>query len=447
MTALSADGPQRSDLLGAALTDSEETCDAPLTVVSARPRIATTGCAVVAASGSARLAVAEPGVRAVVGADDALARGVEQLRRHEDALAADVYRGLLDLEWFTTLDADLRSWIQLLVQRQVHVFLDQLDRGEAARPELTFLTAHSGRRQSITLEQSTALIQQGCRVLVDRCGRLVDPPSVLAVVLQAEAFLRETAFEVAKIYARSAERRGAAEARQQARLISALVDDLPPAVITARAAGLVPPTGALRVVGIVTHEAPTNVLAELNVRARRESLPFVAAVQGDAVLGILADDVPALVKVLPEDSVRVAVLGRAAEGVTRLMPSVREVLSSLRALPAHRGGDRVITADDLLAERAMCGDEAAKQALHQRCVVPLLAAGGDLLETVEALLEANGVLEIVARGLPAHVNTVRYRLGRVVALTGRDPRRLRDACEFHLALVHHRLMTAEGTPA
>jgi hypothetical protein len=159
------------DLLAAALTDSEETCDAPLTVVPARPRIATNGGAVVVASGSARLAVAEPGVRAVVGADDALARGVEQLRRHEDALAADVYRGLLELEWFTTLDADLRSWTQLLVQRQVHVFLDQLGRGEAARPELTFLTAHSGRRQSITLEQSTALIQQGCRTLVDRCGR------------------------------------------------------------------------------------------------------------------------------------------------------------------------------------------------------------------------------------------------------------------------------------
>jgi DNA-binding PucR family transcriptional regulator len=389
----------------------------------------------------------ERSVRAVLGADDALVRGVEQLRRHEDALAADVYRGLLELDWFPTLDADLRSWIQLLVQRQVHVFLEQLDRGEAARPELTFLTANSAHRQSITLEQSTALVQQGCRTLVDRCGALVDPPSVLAVVLQAEAFLRETAFEVAKIYARSAERRGAAEARQQARLISALVDELPPAVLTARAAGLVPATGPLRAVGIVTREAPTAALADLHWRARRESLPLVAAVQGDAVLGVMADDVPALVRALPEASVRVAVLGRAVDGVPRLLPSVREVLSSLRALPAHRGTERVVTAEDLLAERAMCGDEAAKEALHARCVVPLLSAGGDLLETVEALLEANGVLEIVARGLPAHVNTVRYRLGRVVALTGRDPRRLRDACEFHLALVHHRLTTAPGSTA
>ena len=424
----------------------EETCDAPLNVAIAAPRPPCHRQQTVATGPSPRVSLAEPGVHAVIGADDALVRGVEQLRRHEDALAADVYRGLLELDWFTTLDADLRSWIQLLVQRQVHVFLEQLDRGEAARPELTFLTANSGRRQSITLEQSTALIQQGCRTLVDRCGRLVDPPSVLAVVLQAEAFLRETAFEVAKIYARSAERRGAAEARQQARLVSALVDDLPPAVLTARAAGLVPASGQLRVVGIVTHEAPTAVLAVLQWRARRESLPFVAAVQGDAVLAVTADDVPVLERVLPEDSVRVAVLGRAADGVTRLQPSVREVLSSLRALPARRGTERVVTADDLLAERAMCGDEAAKAALHQRCVVPLLGAGGDLLETVEALLEANGVLEMVARGLPAHVNTVRYRLGRVVALTGRDPRRLRDACEFHLALVHHRLATAAGTP-
>jgi hypothetical protein len=393
------------------------------------------------ATSSPRPPAGATGIRAVTGADDALVRGVQQLRRHEDALAADVYRGLLELDWFPALDADLRSWIKLLVQRQVHVFLQQLDRGEAARPELTFLTAPSTHRASITLEQSTALVQQGCRTLVDRCGRLVDPPSVLAVVLQAEAFLRETAFEVAKIYARSAERRGAAEARQQARFISALVDELPPAVVTARGAGLVP-AGPLRAVGVVTTEPPTAVLAELNVGARRESLPLVAAVQGDAVLGVMADDVEALERALPGDAVRVAVLGRSADGVPRLMPSVREVLSSLRVLPAHRGGARVLTADDLLAERAMCGDEEAKAALHARCVAPLLDAGGDLLETVEALLDANGVLEIVARGLPAHVNTVRYRLGRVVTLTGRDPRRLRDACEFQLALVHHRLTRA-----
>jgi DNA-binding PucR family transcriptional regulator len=396
---------------------------------------------------SARLSLAGAGGRAVIGADDALVRGVEQLRQHEDALAADVFRGLLELDWFPTLDADHRSWIQLLVQRQVHVFLEQLDRGEAARPELTFLKTNPGRRHAITLEQSTSLVQQGCRTLVERCGQLVDPPSVLAVVRQAEAFLRETAFEVAKIYARSAERRGAAEARQQARLVSALVDELPAEVLTARAAGLVPDTGSLRVVGIVTHEAPTAVLAELHWRARRESLPFVAAVHGDAILAVTADDVAGLTRALPADSVRVAVLGRAADGVTRLTPSVREVLSSLRALPAHRGTERVVTADDLLAERAMCGDEAAKEALHERCVAPLLKAGGDLLETVEALLEANGVLELVARGLPAHVNTVRYRLGRVVALTGRDPRRLRDACEFHLALVHHRLTGPDGSSA
>src|SRR5262249_53869756 len=160
-----------------------------------------------------------------------------------------------------------------------------------------------------------------------------------------------------------------------------------------------------------------------NAGARRESLPLVAAVQGDAVLGVMGDDVEALERALPS-AVRVAVLGRVSDGVPRLAPSVREVLSSLRVLPAHRGGPRVLTADDLLPERAMCGDETAKEELHARCVAPLLAAGGDLLETVEALLEANGVLEIVARGLPAHVNTVRYRLGRVVTLTGRDPRRL-----------------------
>ncbi len=41
--------------------------------------------------------------------------------------------------------------------------------------------------------------------------------------------------------------------------------------------------------------------------------------------------------------------------------------------------------------------------------------------------------------MPAHVNTVRYRLKAITALTGRDSRQLRDACAFQIALVNARL--------
>ena len=82
-------------------------------------------------------------------------------------------------------------------------------------------------------------------------------------------------------------------------------------------------------------------------------------------------------------------------------------------------------ADALLAERALDGDPLARTALHERVAGPLQAAGGEVLETVRAVLNSGGNLEASARAIFVHPNTVRYRLKRAAELTGlsaTDPR-------------------------
>ena len=57
--------------------------------------------------------------------------------------------------------------------------------------------------------------------------------------------------------------------------------------------------------------------------------------------------------------------------------------------------------------------------------MPLQAAGGEVLETVRAVLGSGGNLEASARAIFVHPNTVRYRLKRAAELTGlsaTDPR-------------------------
>jgi DNA-binding PucR family transcriptional regulator len=57
--------------------------------------------------------------------------------------------------------------------------------------------------------------------------------------------------------------------------------------------------------------------------------------------------------------------------------------------------------------------------------VPLQSAGGEVLETVRAVLNSGRNLEASARSIFVHPNTVRYRLKRATDLTGlsaTDPR-------------------------
>ncbi|MEV6103778.1 PucR family transcriptional regulator ligand-binding domain-containing protein [Streptomyces sp. NPDC051940] len=58
----------------------------------------------------------------------------------------------------------------------------------------------------------------------------------------------------------------------------------------------------------------------------------------------------------------------------------------------------------------------------------------DLMETLEAFLACDGSWTRCATRLHLHVNTLRYRVGRIEQLTGRDLSRLEDKLDFFLAL-------------
>ena len=115
------------------------------------------------------------------------------------------------------------------------------------------------------------------------------------------------------------------------------------------------------------------------------------------------------------------VVGPAVPTLDEATESARAALAGFRAAPAWPAAPRPVAAADLLPERALAGDSEARRGCGRTSTAPLVRAGGELLETLDAFFAAGGVLESAARALFVHPNTVRYRLRRIGEVTGFSP--------------------------
>jgi len=133
------------------------------------------------------------------------------------------------------------------------------------------------------------------------------------------------------------------------------------------------------------------------------------------------------------------VVGAAVPDLQSATRSAQAALAGLRAAPAWPDAPRPVDADDLLPERAIDGDQVARDHLVHGVYELLLRGGPSLLDTVTAYLEQGSSLEATARMLFVHPNTVRYRLRRVAELTGYAPAEGRGAFALWVSIVLGRL--------
>lgn len=143
------------------------------------------------------------------------------------------------------------------------------------------------------------------------------------------------------------------------------------------------------------------------------------------------------------DDGRPLCLGPTRHGVVGAAETVRAVLYSLAAAPAMTGTrlPRPMRADDVLPERALLGDEAARRELVDVVYASLAAAGPDdpTMATVAAFLDSGNSLEATAKELNVHPNTVRYRLKRAAESTGWDATDPREAYVLTTAIALGRI--------
>ncbi|MGZ8749887.1 MAG: PucR family transcriptional regulator [Pseudonocardia sp.] len=359
--------------------------------------------------------------------------------------------------WFGRLTADQRAAVLLVTQRGVANFVAWLD--EPA--ETIRLTAEAFRiaprdlARRLTLRQTVELVRIATDVFEERLPPLAADEDERRVLVEGVLrFGRGIAFAAATAYAGAAEARGTWDARLEALVVDAVVrgpgdngrgDDGDALVSRAAALGWEPSVPVRVVVG--TAPAPSSAaeqLAELRRQGVRTGRPVLAALQGTRLVVVRAE--PADPGAPAGDAVALGpfgagpvVIGPRATGLTGAHASAREALAGLRAAAGRPDAPRPVAADDLLPERALCGDPAAHRRLVDSVVTPLVAAGGELLRTLAVYVEGGGALEACARALYVHPNTVRYRLRRIGEITGHSPTDPRDSFVLRTALVASRL--------
>jgi hypothetical protein len=127
----------------------------------------------------------------------------------------------------------------------------------------------------------------------------------------------------------------------------------------------------------------------------------------------------------------------SAEGLRGALEEARHA----RRVAAARPGRVCVAGHEELASHVLLlpfVPDDVRRAFTARLLDPLRTYDrrhrAELIPTLEAFLECDGSWTRCATRLHLHVNTLRYRIGRIEQLTGRDLARLEDKLDFFLAL-------------
>jgi DNA-binding PucR family transcriptional regulator len=365
------------------------------------------------------------------------------------------------LPWFRKMSAENRSWLGLVAQAGIAAFLDWLRHPERNRPAVTevFGTAPRELARAVSLQHAVEMV----RVIIDAVEAQVEDlaaPGNEAELREAVlTYARELAFSAAQVYARTAEARGAWDARLEALVVDSLVHDETEDSLHSWASALNWSSSPVTVVGGTLGDeegagpkgqpasAAEPLIDELRTQARRARLDLLAGVQGNRLILVIGgsdDPIAAAERFAGRFGPGPVIAGPLVRDLRTASVSARAALAALRAAPAWPDAPRPAGADDLLPERALDGDRDARAALISDVYEPLLGGGHALLDTLTTYLEQGSSLEATARLLFVHPNTVRYRLRRVAELTDYTPSAGRDGFTLWVAIALGRLAAKRG---
>jgi hypothetical protein len=346
-----------------------------------------------------------------------------------DALSAAALSSMdKRLPWFRAMSAENRSWLGLVAQAALATFVDWVKHPERGRPAVAgqvFGTAPRELARAVSMQQAVDMARVITDVVEAQVDELAAPGGEAELREAVLRYTREIAFGTAQVYARSAEARGAWDARLEALVVDSLVRGEVEEGLQSWASALNWPPGPVVVIaGNADGGEPEVLIDELRMVARRARLDLLAGVHGHRlviVLGGARDPVAAAGQFAARFGTGPVVVGPAADDLQSASMSASEALAGLRAAVAWPDAPRSVNATELLAERALDGDEQAKAQLLADVYEPLMRGGSALLDTVMTYLEQGNSLEATAKLLFVHPNTVRYRLRRVAELTGLVP--------------------------
>lgn len=367
---------------------------------------------------------------------------IQRIRAHTARLATKATaRVEAQHEWFSTLSAQDRSWIGVLAHGGITAFLTWLGSPDDAPAQGNDIFADAPRElaRKISLEQTLDIIRTAIEVVEEEAPALAPASEAGGVRYAVMQYSREVAFAAARVYARAAESRGAWDARLESLVVDAVVRGEPDESLGSRvnALGWADVRGVCVVVGSSPKGRESSVVDPLRRAARHQQLEALVSVEGRRMIvilgGVIDDPVAEASGLLEHFGEGPVVTGPLVPHLYAAGRSARAALTGFDAAPAMGPLPRPVASEQLLAARAVAGDESARRVLAT-LARESLAAGSALGDTARAYLSL-GSLEATARTLFVHANTVRYRLGRIHEITGFDLTRGEDAFAVQLAMM------------
>ena len=294
--------------------------------------------------------------------------------------------------------------------------------------------------KSISLNQVVELTRFIVDAMEANVTRFAAPGQKQAALNAMMYYSREVAFSAANVYASSAQARGDWDARLEALTIADLLEGTPPSHQVASRLNLLgwrSEFSCFAVTGTLAHTGDISLsLAHRHVREAVRTLGGECLISEHDDLTVLLIDpkqgmapedfVQSLLPLFDESPVCVGPLRENLDGASY---TVRAAVHSRQAARCLANAPRPTRSDDVLPERALLGDDDARQELYDN-VYKVLRGNDDnnpLLLTLSTFLLSGNSLDVTARELNVHPNTVRYRLKRSVEVTGWDPMDPREA--------------------
>ncbi|QKG25356.1 PucR family transcriptional regulator [Actinomadura verrucosospora] len=168
------------------------------------------------------------------------------------------------------------------------------------------------------------------------------------------------------------------------------------------------------------------------------AMPAAEAPDGADAPGVLGLDDDVALVITGDEYAGTDVAGIGTPGPLGSLP--RSLAEARAALEAARRTGGVVHAAGLATFRALLGrlEPHHLAPFAEQIARPLAdydeAHGGRLVETLRAFLDRGGAVGPTARALSLHPSTLRHRLSRIEALTGRDPLDFEDRAALAIAV-------------
>lgn len=392
---------------------------------------------------------------------------LRRIKRNSRRLAVEAMSSMeQQLPFVGELDASQRADVQMVIQTAVSNFVDWIENpdGDILSTVQAFRVVPQDLTRKVKLRETVDMVRVAMEFFEQWLPMMArDQAQLLMLTESVLRYGRDLGFAAAAVYASAAEARGAWDTRLEAMVVDAIVRGDSGAATVSQAATLnwQSSSAVTVIVGSPPPEDRGHAVTLVHSIAGQHNRSALAVVQGARLVVVVSGDMSegvASASQLPGQTAEFisellhafsdgpVVIGKSVETLAAAHESAQEALRGFQAVVAWRGAPRPVHASELLPERALLGDRTAFAALEEVVVAPLIASGNALSDTLDSFLDSGGSIERCARALYVHPNTVRYRLRKIAAVTGRDPSDARDAYVLRVALSASRMLHAGLNP-